>query len=426
MELHSILAEVLFCIKGGKNMFERTLTKHLDHIVKHFPVLFLTGPRQVGKSTLLENYCTKKYNMVSLDNLDERKKAQQDPALFLQDHEPPLFIDEVQYAPQLFPYIKIYVDKHKNKNGLFLLTGSQKFSMIKNIQESLAGRVAIVDMLGFSNQEINRNPNYDFFLPTEIWLKKLRSKKIKSLTNLELFTKIWLGSFPALINNKGAERELYYNSYIRTYIERDIRDIFKISDIITFQNFIKATAARTGQLLNYADLAKDMAVDVKTVKNWLSILEFGGLVYLLPPYYNNVTKRIIKTPKLYFLDTGLCAYLTGWDNPKSLEAGAMNGAILETYVFTELLKSYWHNAKEPNIYFYRDRDGKEIDFLLEMNNTLYPIEVKKTMLPDKTMIKNFSVLNNLKKEIGKGVLLSLKPEVSYITETTLSVPIWSI
>ena len=407
-------------------MLKRTLTKHLANITKHFPVLFLTGPRQVGKSTLLENYCTKKYNKVSLDNLDEREKAQQDPALFLLDHEPPLFIDEVQYAPQLFPYIKIYVDTHKNKNGLFLLTGSQKFSMIKEIQESLAGRVAIIDMLGFSNREIQKNPDYSPLLPTETYLKKIRSAKLKSLSNLQLFTKIWLGSFPSLVNNKGKERELYYSSYIRTYIERDIKNLFRIEDTITFHNFIKAAAARTGQLLNYTDLAKDLAIDVKTAKNWLSILELCGLIYLLPPYYNNVTKRIIKTPKLYFLDTGLCAYLTGWDNPKSLEAGAMNGAVLETYVFTEILKSYWHNAKEPNIYFYRDKDGKEIDFLLETNNTLYPIEVKKTMLPNKTMVKNFAVLKNLEKALGNGIILSLKPEVSYITETTLSLPIWAL
>lgn len=407
-------------------MFKRTLTKHLDHITKHFPVLFLTGPRQVGKSTLLENYCTKKYNKVSLDNLDEREKAQQDPALFLLDHEPPLFIDEVQYAPQLFPYIKIYVDTHKNKNGLFLLTGSQKFSMIKEIQESLAGRVAIIDMLGFSNREIQKNPDYSPLLPTETYLKKIRSTKLKPLSNLQLFTKIWLGSFPSLVNNKGKERELYYSSYIRTYIERDIKNLFRIEDTITFHNFIKAAAARTGQLLNYTDLAKDLAIDIKTAKNWLSILELCGLIYLLPPYYNNVTKRIIKTPKLYFLDTGLCAYLTGWDNPKSLEAGAMNGAVLETYIFTEILKSYWHNAKEPNIYFYRDKDGKEIDFLLETNNTLYPIEVKKTMLPNKTMVKNFAVLKNLEKALGNGIILSLKPEVSYITETTLSLPIWAL
>lgn len=407
-------------------MLKRTLTKHLDHITKHFPVLFLTGPRQVGKSTLLENYCTKKYNKVSLDNLDEREKAQQDPALFLLDHEPPLFIDEVQYAPQLFPYIKIYVDTHKNKNGLFLLTGSQKFSMIKEIQESLAGRVAIIDMLGFSNREIQKNPDYSPLLPTETYLKKIRSTKLKPLSNLQLFTKIWLGSFPSLVNNKGKERELYYSSYIRTYIERDIKNLFRIEDTITFHNFIKAAAARTGQLLNYTDLAKDLAIDVKTAKNWLSILELCGLIYLLPPYYNNVTKRIIKTPKLYFLDTGLCAYLTGWDNPKSLEAGAMNGAVLETYVFTEILKSYWHNAKEPNIYFYRDKDGKEIDFLLETNNTLYPIEVKKTMLPNKTMVRNFGVLKNLEKDLGNGIILSLKPEVSYITETTLSLPIWAL
>lgn len=229
------------------------------------------------------------------------------------------------------------------------------------------------------------------FLPTEEWIENTRSsikeKHINSLTVQELYEVIWNGSFPRLVCQNNNAREIFYKSYIQTYIERDIKDTHNISDSITFYNFIRAVAARTGQLLNYADLARDVAVDPKTVKAWLSVLERSGLVQLVYPYHNNITQRMIKTPKVYFLDTGLCAYLTDWDSPKTLEAGAMSGAVLETYVFTEILKSYWHNCKEAQIFFYRDKDQKEIDFIIEQNSTLYPIEVKKLSCPMKAQSK---------------------------------------
>ena len=407
-------------------MLIRTLSKHLEHITNNFPIVLITGPRQVGKSVLLENFKPEKYHRVSLDDLEERELAINDPALFLQNHQPPVFIDEVQYAPHLFSYIKIYVDQHKEQNGLFLLTGSQKFNLMRGIKETLAGRVAVLDLLGFSQNEINKTPDAAAFLPTTEWIENQKAKISTPKTNQDIYHDIWMGSFPKLLNNKGEDRDIYYNSYIQTYIERDVQSIYQISDSIAFKNFIKAVAARTGQLLNVSDLAKDISIDSKTAKTWLGMLETSGLIYLLHPYYTNVTNRIVKTPKLYFLDTGLCAYLTGWDSPKSLEAGAMSGAVLETYVFAEILKSYWHNAKEAPIYFYRDKDKKEIDFIIEKNNTLYPIEVKKTMMPLTNAGKNFSVLKNINKSVSKGVVLCMKPEISYISQEIVSVPIWKI
>lgn len=413
-------------IAERKNMLKRTLTSHLSHIIKNFPVVLVTGPRQVGKSTLLENFMPDKYTVVTLDDLDERELAIKDPALFLQNHQPPVLIDEIQYAPNLFSYIKIYVDKHKDEKGLFLLTGSQKFSLMKGVQETLAGRVAVLDLLGFSNAEIAQNPDIEPFLPSEDLISVLKNKKLEQKTVQDIYKDIWNGSFPELIMRNGDDRELYYRSYIQTYIERDVKTAYNISDQIAFKNFIKTVAARTGQLLNVSDIARDIGVDDKTAKSWLNILEMSGLVYLLHPYYNNITNRIVKTPKVYFLDTGLCSYLTGWDSPKTLEAGAMSGAVLETYVLFEILKSYWHNAKEAPIYFYRDKDKKEIDFIIETNGTLYPIEVKKTMSPTLNVGKNFDVLKNLKKPIASSVVLSLKPDVYFLSQNVVSIPIWYI
>lgn len=419
LDLYSEIAE-------RKNMLKRTLTSHLSHIIKNFPVVLVTGPRQVGKSTLLENFMPDKYTVVTLDDLDERELAIKDPALFLQNHQPPVLIDEIQYAPNLFSYIKIYVDKHKDEKGLFLLTGSQKFSLMKGVQETLAGRVAVLDLLGFSNAEIAQNPDIEPFLPSEDLISVLKNKKLEQKTVQDIYKDIWNGSFPELIMRNGDDRELYYRSYIQTYIERDVKTAYNISDQIAFKNFIKTVAARTGQLLNVSDIARDIGVDDKTAKSWLNILEMSGLVYLLHPYYNNITNRIVKTPKVYFLDTGLCSYLTGWDSPKTLEAGAMSGAVLETYVLSEILKSYWHNAKEAPIYFYRDKDKKEIDFIIETNGTLYPIEVKKTMSPTLNAGKNFDVLKNLKKPIASSVVLSLKPDVYFLSQNVVSIPIWYI
>jgi len=400
-------------------MYKRTMAKVLKQVSDSFPVILVTGPRQVGKTTLLEMCASDNMKYVSLDDLDVRSLAQNDPGLFIQTYTPPVIIDEIQYAPELFSYIKIVADRER-KNGLFWLTGSQKFHLMKGITESLAGRVAVLDLLGLSNAEINSKGEYSKpFLPTNE-IGTTENNKV-----MEVFREIWLGSFPRVIDNPDA-RDIFYRSYVQTYIQRDVKDILNITDEITFHKFLGAIAARTGQLLNYTDVARDIGIDNKTVKAWLSVLEASGLVYLLYPYHTNVTKRIIKTPKLYFLDTGLCAYLTKWTTPEALEAGAMSGAIFETYVVSEILKSYWHNGQEANLYFYRDTDQKEVDLLIEANNILYPVEIKKTATPSKTATKNFDVLQKLDKKIGKGTVICLTEKNIPLSSEVIAIPVNNI
>ncbi|GHV11903.1 ATPase [Spirochaetia bacterium] len=405
-------------------MLERTMKKVIEQTSKSFPVLLLTGQRQIGKTTLLESMASGDRRYVSLDDLQARSLAKNDPNAFIQRYEPPVIIDEVQYAPELFTYIKIHVDTRK-QNGLFWLTGSQQYRLMRGIQESLAGRVAILDMLGLSYKEIIGRP----FDGTPFWPSMdLTHKKPLGggLTVRELYEHIWNGSFPKPLVNKEVNRKLFYSSYIQTYISRDIKDFYNISNELAFNNFLVAVAARTGQLLNYTNLANDADIDQKTAKLWLSMLERTAIIQLLHPYSPNVTKRIVKTPKVYFLDTGLASYLTNWDSPDSLMTGAMNGQMLETWVFGEILKSFWHNGDEPAIYFYRDTNQKEIDFVMEKNMTLYPIDVKKTTMPDRTDMKNFKNLDGLKKRVGTGAVICLYPGAIPIGENVISYPAWEI
>ena len=405
-------------------MLKRTIQNTILNVSNTFPILLLTGARQVGKSTLLESLKENNRIYVSLDNLEEKNLAQNDPNLFLQKYTPPIIIDEIQYAPNLLSYIKIYVDKNK-KNGLFWLTSSQKFNLIKGIQESLAGRVAILDLYGLSNKEINNEADKSIpFLPTIDYINN--NKNVNFCDLKQIYKKIWLGSYPKMITEKNINKEIFYSSYVKTYIERDVRDILNITDNLKFYNFIKAVATRTGQILNYSNLSNDTNIDIKTTKSWLSILETSGIIYLLKPYYNNINKRIIKTPKIYFLDTGLATYLTNWENPETLEAGAMSGSILETYIFAEILKSYCNNGKEPPIYYYRDTNQKEIDFIIEKNNTLYPIEVKKTATPSLSNIKHFSILNTLKKNIGTGAVICLREGDIPLSKDIFAIPVYYI
>ncbi|OFW80366.1 MAG: ATPase [Alphaproteobacteria bacterium RIFCSPLOWO2_01_FULL_40_26] len=404
-------------------MLKRTIVPTLEKLSRSFPVLMLSGPRQVGKTTILEACLSSKRNYVTLDDHEVRAMAQKDPALFLQTYKPPLVIDEVQYAPQLFSYIKIIVDRTK-KNGMFWLTGSQKFHLMKGITESLAGRVAIVDILGFSQSEIADRANKSKpFLPTKKWLDAAR-KNVKKTKNLkEIYHDIWIGSYPRAVLGRKDTREVFYKSYVQTYIQRDVRDLLKIEDETAFRRFLRICAARTGQLLNYSDMARDCDIDHKTIKSWLSILETSGLVYLLHPYYRNVTKRMVKAPKLYFLDTGLCAFLTQWPTHESLEAGAMSGAILETYIFAEILKSYWHNGRDAYFYYYRDLDQKEIDLLIEEGDVIYPIEFKKTATPSITATKSFSTLKKLGKKIGNGAVICLRETDIALSREVMAIPV---
>ena len=409
-------------------MYTRTLAKTIHAVSDSFPVLMVTGPRQVGKTTLLE-ICAKEgasaqRGYVTLDDMDARTLAQRDPALFLQTWQPPLIIDEIQYAPQLFSAIKIIVDRDK-RNGLFWLTGSQKFQLMRGVTESLAGRVAIIDMLGLAQAELDgRSASSRPFVPTAEWVTAARSASAnKPKPLMAVFRQIWLGSYPRLNEQGPKARDLFYRSYIQTYIQRDVQDVLKVSDQMAFNRFLGAVAARTGQLLNYANLARDVDVDNKTAKAWLSVLETSGLVFLLRPYHTNLTKRLVKTPKLYFLDTGLAAYLTKWPDAASLEAGSMSGAMLETWVVSEVVKSYWHNGLQGNFYFYRDTDQQEVDLLIESGDTLYPVEIKKTASPSQNARHQFAVLDKLGKTIGQGAVLCLVERDIPLSQSVTAVPV---
>ncbi|OIP22907.1 MAG: ATPase [Comamonadaceae bacterium CG_4_9_14_0_8_um_filter_60_18] len=410
-------------------MYPRTLSKTIHAISDSFPVLLVTGPRQVGKTTLLEicakeGLPTQQRAYVTLDDMDARALARRDPALFLQTWQPPLVIDEIQYAPELFSAIKIMVDRDK-RNGLFWLTGSQKFELMRGMTESLAGRVAIVDLLGLSQAERDgRAAVSQPFLPTAPWITAARAASAHAPKPLmAVFQQIWLGSFPRLIEQGAKTRDLFYRSYIQTYIQRDVQDVLKVSDQLAFNRFLAAVAARTGQLLNYANLARDVDIDNKTAKAWLSVLETSGLVFLLQPYHTNLTKRMVKTPKLYFLDTGLAAYLTKWPDAASLEVGSMSGAMLETWVVSEIIKSYWHNGLEATLYFYRDTDQQEVDLLIASGDTLYPVEIKKTASPSQNARRQFAVLDKLGKTIGPGAVLCLVERDIPLSPSVTAVPV---
>lgn len=409
-------------------MYARTLSKTIHAVSDSFPVLMLTGPRQVGKTTLLE-MCAQEGTAaprayVTLDDMDARALARRDPALFFQTWQPPLIIDEVQYAPELFSVIKIMVDRDK-RNGLFWLTGSQKFQLMQGMTESLAGRVAIVDLLGLSQAELDgRGTLSQPFVPTAPWITAARAASAHAPKPLmAVFRQIWLGSFPRLVAQGAKARDVFYRSYIQTYIQRDVQDVLKVTDQLAFNRFLAAVAARTGQLLNYANLARDVDIDNKTAKAWLSVLETSGLVFLLQPYHTNLTKRMVKTPKLYFLDTGLAAYLTKWPDAASLEAGSMSGAMLETWVVSEIVKSYWHNGLEASLFFYRDTDQQEVDLLIESGDTLFPVEVKKTASPSQNARRQFAVLDKLGRTIGPGAVLCLVERDIPLSQSVTAVPV---
>lgn len=403
----------------------RTLESFISKAAASFPVILVTGARQVGKTTLLKTLGEPERVYVTLDDPLVLNLARQDPALFMQRFRPPVLIDEIQYAPELLPFIKMAVDENRAP-GRFWLTGSQQFHLMSNVSESLAGRVGIVHMLGLSRMEaggdgVRQRP----FLPDPALFSTM-SEATSLLSLQELYTAIWRGSFPALTLSKDMDRDLFFGSYVQTYLQRDVRDLSQVGDEMAFLRFLRASAARTGQILNMAELARDADVAPNTAKRWLSILQSSGLVYLLEPWFTNVTKRIIKTPKLYFLDTGLAAYLTEWSSPATLEAGAMAGAALETWVVGELLKSWWHNGLRAPFHYFRDKEQREIDLLIVQNGVAHPVEIKKTASPDRNAIRHFTVLEKLGLAVGPGAVISLVRQPLPLTETVWTLPAGSL
>lgn len=397
----------------------RIMESKLRYLAEHFPVVIVCGARQVGKTTLLQQI--KKENgqiqYVTLDYPRIRSLAKEDPELFLQQYQPPLIIDEIQYAPELLPYIKIQADSRK-QNGLYYLTGSQMFYMMKNVSESLAGRTGILSMYSLSRAEIENRESVPF-LPDRI--------KIVSSddTITDIFEKIYRGGMPRMITDKGLLPEDYFGSYMQTYLERDIRDLITIKDENKFLKFISCVAARTSQELNLADIGKDVEIDRNTADGWLSILVSSGLVYLLHPYSGNTIKRIIKRPKLYFMDTGLACYLSMWNNPRTLELSAMAGAMFENYVISEIIKGYANHGIDTRSRFcyYRDNNGKEIDLMILENGKLYPVEIKKSADPGKNALKNFSILGSLSENIGEGAVICMTSMVVPLDDKNKLVPL---
>lgn len=401
---------------------KRDIEKVFLELSNQFKVVLITGPRQVGKTTMLEKLmygADRKY--ISLDDLEARNIATSDPKTFTEIYAPPVFIDEVQYAPDLFHYIKMQVDK-RNQPGDYWLSGSQLFKLMRGVNESLAGRVGLLDLFPLSQNEIH-NKKECKPLDTDFRNLSERANGIPDASSIDIFTRIYNGGMPQLIADRNGYRDRFYESYIRTYIERDVRDLSGDINVLKFYRFMVAVAARTSQLINYKSIADDAEIDQVTAKNWLNILETLGVIFYLHPYSNNTLKRTIKSPKLYFYDSALAAYLSRWNGAEVLMAGAQSGAMLENYVVSEIIKGYYNCGKRPHLYYYRNKDGKEIDVLWEENGTLYPLEIMKTHNPDSRLTNVFNVLEKSDKILGNSGIVCLRNEFTPLSKSSSIIPI---
>lgn len=404
----------------------RYLENSIIKLSKTFPIILLTGARQVGKTTLLKHLIQSvgglKHNYVSLDEFEIRSLAKNDPPLFLEQYPAPLFIDEIQYAPQLLSYLKAEVAR-RQKMGLYWLTGSQQFQLMKNVSESLAGRVGIARLYGISQAE-----EAEAAFLKEPWspLRVKLGKKLAGTSILQIFKAIIRGSFPRLLHRNAPGLDAFYGSYVQTYIDRDLRDLVRVHSLSSFEKFIRICAARTATVLNLSEVARDSDVSVNTAKEWLSLLEASNQIFLLRPYYRNLTKRLVKAPKLYFLDTGLAAYLTGWRDASTSARGAFSGQLFETFVLGEIIKSYWHRGIEPRLFYFRTKDKLEIDLLIEKNGKLLPVEIK---LSSSVRLDDAKTILFIKKSgfpIGQAAIVAPVKEMYPLSRDILVVPPSSI
>lgn len=403
---------------------KRDIENKILSLSQEYACILVTGPRQVGKTTMLRQLMSSERNYVTLDDMEERRLAKTDPALFLQIHDLPLFVDEVQYAPELFSYIKIAIDNGAAP-GSFWLTGSQAFRMMELAQESLAGRAALLHMPSLSQHEIYGSGDNT---PFTVELEALKARRAAGApANLEgIYQRIWKGSLPGYVSGKFTDRDVFYSSYLQTYIDRDVSELVALTDKLLFQDFIRAAACRAGQMLNVHDIAQDVGVSDDTAKRWLQVLEKSDIIFYLRPYSNNLLKRTVKTPKMYFFDTGLVAYLTRYSSPEILQNGAINGAILENFVVAEILKSYQNNAQDCLLWYYRDKSSNEIDMVIENDGQLHPLEIKRSVNPGSELTGAFSILDKGSVPRGTGAILCMRPELSAINAENYIIPVWMI
>ena len=404
---------------------KRTLEQKFLEINEDYSCLLLVGPRQVGKTTMLEHLMEgTNRQRVTLDDAENRRLAKSDPALFIGLHPAPVLIDEVQYAPELFAYIKIKVDNGAAP-GSYWLTGSQAFQLMELAQESLAGRTAIIHMSAMSQTELYGDGLTE---PLSLELDSLNMRKahLACCNPIEMYERIWNGGMPGHRSGRFKDRDVFYSSYIQSYINRDVSDMIPGVDKLLFADFIRAAACRVGQMLNIHDIAGDVGVSDDTAKRWLQVLEKSEVIFYLRPYSNNLLKRTVKTPKLYFFDTGLVAYLTKYSSPEILMNGAMNGAILENYTVSEIRKTWLNSAEECLMHYYRDKDTVEIDMVVEADGELHPLEIKKSSNPGTELASAFKVLDKGAVPRGAGAILCLREELSAIDRSTFILPIWMI
>lgn len=404
----------------AEKYIHRNLEKVIKEVAKDYACLLLCGPRQVGKSTLLEHIDPNR-KKVTLDDIEKRNLARTDPKLFLELHPYPILIDEIQYAPELFPYIKMRIDEGIPA-GSYFLTGSQSFNLMRLAGESLAGRVAVLHLSGLAQNEVfaEKRPA-KFKIAIDDLMK--RAKLFEKAGIESIYQRIFNGSMPGHISGKFKNREVFYSSYVSTYIQRDVRNEIAGLREEVFFDFIRSVACRAAQTLNVHSIAVDVGINDDTAKRWLRILERAEIIFFLHPYSNNLLKRTVKFPKMYFFDTGLIAHLTKHSTPSILMNAAINGAILENYVVSELRKEYLNRGIfEIPMYYYRDKDGKEIDIVIEEDGKLYPIEIKKAYSVNKSMVKSFDVLKKAELELGTGAIICLQEEIGALDSETLLIP----
>lgn len=399
-------------------MFEREISKSIQEINSTFRILVVTGPRQVGKTTILKKLMPKNMKFVSLDDESLRIEAKENPKFFLESLGKPLFVDEIQYAPELFPYLKMEVDKDDSR-GQYWLSGSQTFELMSNVSESLAGRVGILKMNSLTYKELVNHVNDSVFDPENI--------KNESLIDTNtLFEFIFRGGMPEFNSIKNMNRDIFFESYVTTYIERDVREIINVSNIETFKKFMRDLAIRNGKTLNYSDIASDVGVSSNTVKQWVSVLLTSRIIYLLEGYHNNKIERLTHMPKIVFMDSGLACYLAGITSPEELKLSQDSGSFLEAYVVSEIVKSYDNVSKPLNITHFRTKETEEIDLILEKNQKIYPLEIKKTSNPNRSMIKNFKYLEKANVSLGNGGIICLYDRLMKIDEKLYYIPIGSV